>query len=600
MTWVVRGNLKGPTGTIDAATAVVRPSGSIPSVKLTGSPAHRSIEFGIPAGPEGKQGIPGLENVPTDPGVAQLLRLPSETRTAMLENIEDEAVTKVKQVEGGQFLGPVRVPTLTVEKAWPDRNVDYRVLWAENSGETLYALGYDLTIRKSVDGGKSWVKKGTQGFGTADTGAFLKTTAGSLLMMRPGTTALFMRSVDDGVTWATVVPSPASKAAHYAMGSQSWAIDRITGYIYYGEYSTADNQASVLVYRSTDDGATFTQFHAFPATGSTSADKVRHIHSIQWDHIAGRIVVMTGDSSPASGMYRVDAAGTALEPLLLNRDIPHILDGARAIGIIPFPDYLCWTGDSTGNPYLMRMARSEIGKPAPVVERVYRLNSTGWFTCRASNDGSRWVFSASQEAASTLDLSAHLYAVEDQGATVYEIGALPVGPAGLPALSPLGTPESHGDVFFLQGHNVGTRRPSWRMRLAQGTTRIDWPQERPTAYGWQTISSGSIDVPAAGAKIFGHAKVAATALKLHVLDAGVVAHSGDAAAVRVQIRVKGNATPIFSTVNASERAFTRQEGGGPIVSLDVTAQDVLEFHVLSLGTSGAYTGTAYVTYGFGY
>lgn len=324
-------------------------------------------------------------------------------------------LAKVKDVQGGAFLPPVRVPTLTVEKSWPDRNVDDRILWAESEGQTLYATGYDNTVRKSTDGGATWTKRGYQAFGSGGQGTFLKLPTGTLLTMRPTTTAIIMRSTDDGATWTTAASPSNSKSAHYAMGCQSMDYDRNTGYVYYGEYSTADNQATIDLYRSTDDGANFTVFHAFPATASASTEKVRHIHSVQWDHIAQRIIIMTGDSAPSAGMYRVDVAGTGVEPLLLNRDVASISDAGRAIGIIPFPDYLCWTGDSTGNPYLMRMARSEIGKVNPVVERVYRLNSTGWFTCKASDDGTRRVFTASQESNTTrLDRNVHVYAVEDQ------------------------------------------------------------------------------------------------------------------------------------------------------------------------------------------
>lgn len=530
----------------------------------------------------------------------------TDTATALNATIDTQVTTGTTQkiVHGGRVPKTVRAPVLTVEKSWPDRNVDYRVLWQENNGLTLYAIGYDFAFRKSTDGGKTWTRKGVQGFGTTAVGAFLKTPTGTLIMMRPGSTMITQRSTDDGANWATVASPTNSKSGHYAMGSQSWCVDPVTGYLYYGEYSTSDNQATISLWRSTDDGATWAEFHAFPATASASVDKIRHIHSVQWDHVMQRVIIMTGDSSPASGMYRVNAAGTGVEPLLLNRDVPGIPDAARAIGIIPFPDYLCWTGDSTGNPYLMRMARTEIGKVNPVVERLYRLNSTGWFTCKASSDGARWVFSASQESPSRLDTSAHLYAVEDQGNTIYEVGALPVGPNGLAAISPLGLPEMHGDVFFMQAHNAG-RDAVWKMQLAQGAARMDWPQERPAAYFTQTINSGPVSVPAMATDgdgiVFGHAKVAATATKLHIYDAGVAAHAGDAASIRLQIRVKGNATPIYTSFQNSERAAAREEASvGPIATLDVAAQAVLEFRILSAGAGLAYDGTAFVAYGFGY
>ena len=48
MTWIVRANLMGPTGTIDTATATALPTTAQPTVTLGGTPAHRSMAFGIP------------------------------------------------------------------------------------------------------------------------------------------------------------------------------------------------------------------------------------------------------------------------------------------------------------------------------------------------------------------------------------------------------------------------------------------------------------------------------------------------------------------------------------------------------------------------
>lgn len=412
---------------------------------------------------------------------------------------------KAKDVEGGAFLKPVRVPMVVTERAWPDRYVDYRILWTENAGQTLYGWSsHDYRLRKSTDGGSTWTRKGlTVSWGAPGGVGFLKTAAGTLLVQRSSNTAEIFRSTDDGETWTSVFTG--AIAGQIPMGVMSWAIDPTTGYIYYGEYQSAnDATATVInVYRSTDDGATWAVFYAFPARASGDPNAVRHVHSVQWDHVAERIVVMTGDSDAAAGMYRVNAAGDGLEPLLLNRDIPAISNGARAIGIIPFADYLAWTCDSTPTPYLMRMHRSEIGKANPVVEKVYRLNSCGWFTCRASDDGSRWVFSSSQEQPGRLDPNVHLYAVEDQGATVYEVGALPPGPvSSIPALSPIGAPEIHGDTFFLQAHGFN-RYVFWKLSLARGSGAgsLALPQGSPHTQTQTFTTSGTWTMPAGARRI---------------------------------------------------------------------------------------------------
>ncbi|WP_457948328.1 WD40/YVTN/BNR-like repeat-containing protein [Pseudarthrobacter sp. alpha12b] len=520
-------------------------------------------------------------------------------------NASTTTVAKVKDIQGGAFPAVLRAPVLTVEKSWPNRDADYRILWTENAGQTLYAIGYDMGVRKSTDGGATWTFKGYQGFGIADTGAFLKLASGTLLMMRPGTPAAIQRSTDDGATWTApfnTATTPASRTSTYAMGVQSWAQDPVSGAVYYGEYDIANDKTTLLVYRSTDDGATWPVFYTFPGYASTDPNKVRHVHSIDYDTVMGRMIFMIGDSDPAAGMYRVTADGTSVEPLLLNRDVPGIPDAARAIGIIPFADYLCWTGDSSGNPYLMRMARTEIGKANPIVERVYRLNSTGWFTIKASDDGSRWIFSASPENTSIrIDRAAHLYSVEDQGKTVYEIGALaiPSTAGGIPAIAPVGQSRIHGDMMFLQAHSAG-RNAVWKVQLAKGTTPLPWPMDSPTAYLPTTVNSGAVDLAASpnNTQVFAHTKAPYFAKKLHIFEMGCIGQSGDVSMVRVRAKKKSDGTVLFSSAVASERAQRRAEAGGPIISIDMTAADDIEFEIY-LSAVGAARCTATVTYGFG-
>lgn len=98
MGWVTRTNLKGPTGTIDSATASALAPDDAPTVSLGGTPSKRSIAFGIPransvnaavigaddhlrvtlsngsvldaGNARGAQGLPGTNAVPTDDAVA--------------------------------------------------------------------------------------------------------------------------------------------------------------------------------------------------------------------------------------------------------------------------------------------------------------------------------------------------------------------------------------------------------------------------------------------------------------------------------------------------------------------------------------------------
>lgn len=113
--WINRGNLKGPTGTIDSSAAIALPATADPFVLLGGTPAHRDLTFGIPRGvsvtnseiranghlwletsdglvldsgmARGLQGQAGTGAVPADEAFADYIRpgVESASMTALLE-----------------------------------------------------------------------------------------------------------------------------------------------------------------------------------------------------------------------------------------------------------------------------------------------------------------------------------------------------------------------------------------------------------------------------------------------------------------------------------------------------------------------------------
>ena len=317
----------------------------------------------------------------------------------------DAAVPNHKSIAGGYMPKPLRVPTLGVVDSWPNSLSSLRtIVWTENKGAVLYATGADLTLYKSTDSGATWAARGYLPTGSGNQGCFLKTGANTLLTVTPAKPPTILRSTDDGATWAT---AHTWRTSTLPLGSQSWAIDRVTGHLYYGEYASAST-TTVNLYRSTDDGATWAIFHSWPGRLTAGADRVFHIHAVQWDHIAQRIVVCIGDSTADTGLWRVDAAGTGVEKMVTNSMLPaKLIDAPRCIGIMPFPDYIVWASDSSANAALFRMNRDQIGLPAPTIERIYDLGSSSWFSCRASNDGTRWVFSTNNEF-TTIDGLLHV------------------------------------------------------------------------------------------------------------------------------------------------------------------------------------------------
>ena|GEM_PF-3571892 len=496
---------------------------------------------------------------------------------------------------GGYVPKPFRVPMLAVESVWPTFPLrTAKIVWVENQGATLYAMGADAQFLKSVDSGTSWTERAYLNWSPAILSTFLKTSAGTLLTM--GSAYEIRRSVDDGVTWTNVHTASANTLA---LSTQSWDIDNVTGYIYFGEYTSAAT-TNVVLWRSTDDGVTWTAWYTFPGTSTSDPLRISHIHAVQWDHIAGRIVVCTGDSLPSVGIWRVNATGDSLEKVVTNDMLaPAAIDSPRCIGIMPFPDYIAWASDSTSNPGLYRMARAQIGQPNPVIEKIYELNSTAWGTCRAADDGTTWIISASQEATSSLDELMHVYAVTDQGATCWEVGALAIPDvANASALMPIGRPSIHSHILWMTGRAFASLM-SYKFQLGKGTTPLVLPPKPPTYSTVWTQNSGSAAVPASTSVVFGGSRAPSLASKLYVFDTGVIVQTGLGTAARLDIRIKGGATLRASDSLPSFAQYSHREWSGPIAVYTVTAAADIEFVLRNTDAGGPITATAFVTAAWG-
>lgn len=497
---------------------------------------------------------------------------------------------------------PLRVPTVTVVDSWPNLRSGgiNRILWQEDGGRTLYGYGADASLYKSTNKGSTWQHRAYLNFAPFRYDTFLKTSTGTLLTIA-GSSGSVRRSTDDGKTW-TAVHNVAD-----ALGPQSWCLDKSNGDIYYGEYAPNGSDTSNL-WRSTDDGETWTVFHAFPKQ-EAAPDRIIHIHAVQWDHVTQRVWVCTGDSTPGTGLYRVSDDRTGVIPMVTNAMLPGgswpngFFDAPRAIGIMPFDDYIAWASDSTNNPGLFRVSRAELGTANPTVERIYRTNSTNWFTAKASADGSRWVFSSSQEARSThaIDKQVHLYAVEDQGATVYEVATLPQIGDTLPAgsLQPIGLPEDQGDVFFLQARTTG-QGGAWAIRLGDAAgSRLEYPQAMPVVAAWKTVTSGVISIDPAGTILLHGESAASFARTLRIFDANVISTDGSAGRLRIEVVDSVDATVYYGYASPGARQGGRQEWSPFIAEALVPANRIIHFQALNSHAGEAVEGMAAITFGWG-
>lgn len=548
-----------------------------------------------PQGATGPRGFPAPEAVPTDEFMGVTIGAGAETAAGRA--VQEIAIPVHKRVSEGIVPAPLRAPVLGVEQQFPNERSPYVPVWFD-SATTFYGYGQDSTLRKTTDGGKTWTKLGYNAWGFGSYGSFLKLASGTLLNISSASPPRIQRSTNDGATWADVY---SFRANTVPLGAQSWCIDPTSGTIWLGEYNVSPT-AEILLLKSIDDGTTFSTVHSFPgeATAVGTSGRIRHIHSVQWDHIMGRCIISTGDSTPDTGLYRTNANGTGVEPILLNSMRPaEEIDSPRSIGVIPFPEYLVWAGDTTQNPYVYRMARSEIGKPAPVVEKIYRLNSAAWFTCRASDDGSRWIISASEEGAS-IDNMVHLYAIEDQGSTVFEVAAIPApltSPAG--AFQPVGVPEQ-GERFRMVTRGFGDSLV-YQFRVGNGLVPLPKPNPLTVVRERFTVSSGVLTLAPSEERLIGVHRAGGLAPRLYLFETSldvIDLAGGTAGSQTVRIRKRGQAH-VHTGTDTSERYTSRQELGGAIASYLFTGGDIIEFYVRNNSTTATTKVISSVTFGWG-
>ena len=536
---------------------------------------------------------------PVDGQTANLISQPDTlTRAALSDAYADKAVEEQvapqKMVLGLPVPKPHRAPNLAILRSMPDDDLDMQVIGTE--GGVLWAKGADSSLYKSDSSGKNWEHRSYHPSDIQVRGGITRCADGSLLIF--DISFRIRRSTDDGRTWAVVHERRSTGLE--PLSTQSIVVQPGTGHIYYGEYTnagTTDDFSDIALWRSTDHGETWHIFHSWPrhkiAPGPLS---IAHIHSVQVDPLTSDVWVMCGDGSPSTGLWKVE--GETCVPMLINSMLPsEQLDAPRAIGLMFFPDYIAWGSDSTNQPYIFRMPRSAMGVDPSKLEKGPRMSSTTWGTARASEDGSRWVTFSSDEAfpAHAADRMAHIYSVEDQGATVYEVGAVPSrGNSGVTTLQPLDQPERYGlDFWFNMRSGSGAWRGAWQARLGYGGQTIPWPatSEKPFT---QSQNSGMMELDASCSEVFGVTVAPAFAKTLAIWEGSAYRSvGGSAGSVRMRVMVDGD--EVWQTPSVSERQTRRREHGGPVALIPVTAGRTVEFRITNTHGTPA-TGCAAITY----
>jgi hypothetical protein len=338
----------------------------------------------------------------------------------------------------------------------------------------------------------------------------------------------------------------------------------------------------------------------------------RHFHSARWDTVSQRVHFAVGDQNDIAGLYRVNAAGTDIEPVITNAQIKDqfgLVAPARSVDLMFFPTHIAWACDGSGGQnHVYRMARTEIGKPSPVVEQVAAIDNTGWFAQKAADDGSVWVCCASSEYSGSFSNAdpdvAHLYAVSDNGANVDEVAAVSMdGVYGAGSLSALPGP-SGGNVFWLRAHGhiippYNTQSGfQFRARIGHGAVPLLKPvNDRPLEYVRESRNWVG-DLTASQTKVFAHTRVG-RARRLRILEMGVKVITGTANTVKLQVYNLTTASVIHELAGSyqSWRWGYLADTAEFAYEYLLAENTQIEFRVVETGGAPA-TASAHITFGF--
>lgn len=521
-----------------------------------------------------------------------------------------------------------RRPMLVVDRAYPNLLVDHRILYVDEASAYMFAHGHDRSLRVSRDQGVSW-NTATANSGASAiygmNGMFLKSAGGLYFTtsQASSTTAPSIeRSADGGATFSTKVPAAANV---FYLGPTSICEDPITGYLYVVEYVIADaaTKSTWRILRSTNNGGSFETFATFQRNAATyPTTAVRHGHGAQYDPVSQRVYFTTGDSGGAAGIYRVNAAGTGVEAVVTNAQLDTESGySATGVGLMFFPDTICWGVDAASDSSLMILDRASIGG-TPVVTKGARFNSTAFYTVRTKTDGTEWILLVSDEngVGGRLDNAHHLYRVADNGATVDEIGAIATNSAtNFSYLYPVSTPLQAqtsglvwigGSVPSAVGADTSVTGYQAAIRIAWGAgTTMQRPLDllqrnyyNPVTVSWRgSLAAGESQVFAVTAPPIGPRS-------LYILETTSAKISGSGA-IQVDVYDSTAGALVKTFVGAVDLKWsdtstrsTLNEGTGAWVARSalVTAGHVV--HIRATETSGASSadGVASLTYAWGF
>ena len=212
-------------------------------------------------------------------------------------------------------------------------------------GVNIYAVyslvGSTFEWHKSVNGGLDWAKVGDL---PGDCQQAIKLTSGTILAIQLTVTSpAIWRSTDDGATWSTIT----GQLLRGPLGNTGLA-EGSDGSVMIAEYTSPVENTSRLR-RSTDDGLTW---------GTALEVAAHHMHSVAYDHIAGRFVIFADDTTvPAvPAIYAsTDATGAMWAKLGDVTDVDH----PNFVAPMFFANHIAWGSDNQINGRISRIKRSD-------------------------------------------------------------------------------------------------------------------------------------------------------------------------------------------------------------------------------------------------
>lgn len=298
-----------------------------------------------------------------------------------------------------------------------------------DSQDAYYATGSTtvgsspLDLLKSTDFSRTWQKVGTL---PEVPRCMIKTAAGTLISVENtaptvlGTTRVW-RSADDGATWTQVHTMQVGPLQTSGM------CETPTGHLAIAEYSNV-GQTQHNLWVSADDGLTWTS--RLQSSGTDPQGDPGHLHSVTWDPIGEKAVVVmdrpyNGLSDTATGGPEIWVSDSTMQEWTSLGRVGHGGMSFDCVQPMYFENYIAWASDSWRNGYVGRIKRDDFyAGNWGEYETIARINRTAAYYAFPLRPDVWMVSTASEsvhaagtpEGAGTLQPS--VYLVSNDGAVV--------------------------------------------------------------------------------------------------------------------------------------------------------------------------------------